>query len=66
MRESKSLAYDYFSLGLLIYFLYTGKDLFRSENSTSEYKLEYNKFESKISTMSWDNISTILKKNNRF
>ncbi|CAI4459052.1 BGP_1a_G0018770.mRNA.1.CDS.1 [Saccharomyces cerevisiae] len=47
---------DYFSLGLLIYFLYTGKDLFRSENSTGEYKLEYNKFESKISTMSWDNI----------
>lgn len=47
---------DYFSLGLLIYFLYSGKDLFHSENSTTEYKLEYNKFENKISTMSWDNI----------
>ncbi|EJS43747.1 scy1p [Saccharomyces arboricola H-6] len=53
-----TLAYknDYFSLGLLIYFLYSGKDLFGSENSTTEYKSEYSKFESKISTMSWDNI----------
>ncbi|CAI4062967.1 hypothetical protein SUVZ_07G1640 [Saccharomyces uvarum] len=53
-----TLAYknDYFSLGSLIYFLYSGKDLFRTENSTTEYKSEYSKFEKKISTMSWDNI----------
>ncbi|CAI6507421.1 Scy1p [Saccharomyces cerevisiae x Saccharomyces kudriavzevii VIN7] len=53
-----TLAYrnDYYSLGLLIYFLYSGKDFFRSENSTTEYKSEYNKFQNKISTMSWDNI----------
>ena len=47
---------DYFSLASLIYFLYSGRDLFHGENSSTEYKSEYSKFESKISTMSWDNI----------
>lgn len=48
---------DYFSLGLLINFLYTGENnLIRSENSSSQYKDEYKKFEKKISSMSWDNV----------
>ncbi|CCF57210.1 hypothetical protein KAFR_0C02170 [Kazachstania africana CBS 2517] len=47
---------DYFSLGLLINFLYSGKnDIINAENSSSQYRSEYTKFERKISTMSWDN-----------
>lgn len=48
---------DYFSLGLLINFLYCGKNqLFRAENSLSQYKDEYAKFERKISSVSWNNV----------
>lgn len=48
---------DYFALGVLINFLYSGNDkLIDSENSLSQYKSEYVKFEKKISSMSWENI----------
>lgn len=48
---------DYFSLGLLINFLYNGKNiLFKTENSINQYKDEYSKFERKISSMTWDNV----------
>ena len=47
---------DLFSLGLLMYMLYSGESLLHSENSTSEYKDEYTKFERKISTLSWENV----------
>ncbi|XDT09716.1 Protein kinase domain profile [Nakaseomyces glabratus] len=56
MDNTVSFKNDFFSLGLLIYFLYSGKSLLHIENSESQYKLEYNKFERKISTMSWDNV----------
>lgn len=46
---------DYFSLGLLMNFLYNGKNiLLKTENSSSQYKDEYKRLEKKISSMSWD------------
>ncbi|KAG0670463.1 hypothetical protein C6P45_002367 [Maudiozyma exigua] len=48
---------DYFSLGLLMNFLYNGKNvLLKTENSASQYKDEYKRLEKKISSMSWDNV----------
>ncbi|CCD26688.1 Scy1p NDAI_0I01190 [Naumovozyma dairenensis CBS 421] len=48
---------DYFSLALLINFLYCGENIIlRSENSVSQYKDEYSNFERKISTLSWDKV----------
>ena len=48
---------DYFSLGLLINFLYNGKNVvLKTENSASQYKDEYKKLERKISSMSWENV----------
>ena len=48
---------DYFSLGLLISFLYNGKNvILKTENSASQYKDEYKKLERKISSMSWENV----------
>ncbi|CCE65049.1 hypothetical protein TPHA_0J02290 [Tetrapisispora phaffii CBS 4417] len=47
---------DMFSLGLLMYSLYSKESLLHTENSTSEYKDEYIKFQKKVSTMSWDNV----------
>lgn len=48
---------DYFSLGLLINFLYVGSNsLIKTDNSISDYKSEYNKFERKLSSLSWDNV----------
>lgn len=47
---------DYFSLGLLINFLYTGTSLIKADSSLSDYKSEYGKFERKLSSLSWDSI----------
>lgn len=51
---------DYFSLGCLIYYLYSidseSSKLINSENSESQYKSEYMKFERKISSLSWNNV----------
>lgn len=47
---------DYFSLGLLINFLYTGTSLIKAGSSLSDYKSEYGKFERKLSSLSWDSI----------
>lgn len=48
---------DYFSLGLVINFLYNGNNtLIKAENSLTDYKSEYGKFERKLSSLSWDNI----------
>lgn len=56
-ENTVSFKNDYFSLGLLMNFLYNGKNvLLKTENSTSQYKDEYKKLEKKISSMSWDNI----------
>ena len=55
--NSVSCRSDYFSLGLLINFLYTGKNnIINAEGSTSQYKSEYTKFERKLGSMSWDNV----------
>ncbi|KAL3236542.1 Scy1p RNJ42_01636 [Nakaseomyces bracarensis] len=56
MDNTVSFKNDFFSLSLLIYFLYTGKNLLNTENSESQYRQEYAKFERKISSMSWDNV----------
>lgn len=56
LENTVSFKSDYFSLGLLIYMLYTGKNMFLSENSTSQYRAEYSKFERKLATVSWDNM----------
>ncbi|AGO13090.1 AaceriAFL068Cp [[Ashbya] aceris (nom. inval.)] len=47
---------DYFSLGALVYFLYYGRNLFNCDNSTSNYRDEYSRFERKLSQMSWESI----------
>lgn len=48
---------DYFSLALLINFLYSGNNsIIKAGNSLSDYRNDYNKFEKKISSLSWDNI----------
>lgn len=54
----KTLSYknDYFSLGLLINFLYSGTSLIKADSSLSDYKTEYSKFERKLSSLSWDNV----------
>lgn len=56
LDNTLSFKNDYFSLGLLIYMLYTGKNLLRTDNSTTQYKEEYSKFERKLASMSWDNL----------
>ncbi|QLQ77901.1 hypothetical protein HG537_0A01480 [Torulaspora globosa] len=56
LDNTVSFKSDYFSLGLLIYMLYTGKDMLSTENSTSQYRAEYTKFERKLATMSWENM----------
>ncbi|CCH59346.1 hypothetical protein TBLA_0B05130 [Henningerozyma blattae CBS 6284] len=56
LDNSVSFKSDFFSLGCLIYLLYSGQNLLNTENSSSEYKDEYIKFERKVSTMSWDTV----------
>lgn len=56
LENTVSFKSDYFSLGLLIYMLYTGKDMLSTENSTSQYRAEYTRFERKLATMSWENM----------
>ncbi|EDO19414.1 hypothetical protein Kpol_1002p61 [Vanderwaltozyma polyspora DSM 70294] len=56
LDSTVSIKSDFFSLGMLMYLLYAGDSLFRTENSTSQYKDEYAKLERKISTMSWENV----------
>lgn len=51
-----SVKNDYFSLGILIYFLYYGKTLFTCEGSSEYYRDEYSKFEKRVAKMSWNNI----------
>ncbi|CCK70877.1 Scy1p KNAG_0F02100 [Huiozyma naganishii CBS 8797] len=48
---------DYFSLGLLINFLYNGQNVaLKTENSISQYKSEYTSFERKVNSRSWDSV----------
>lgn len=56
LDNTLSFKNDYFSLGSLIYMLYTGKDLLNTENSATQYKEEYSKFERKLGSMSWNNV----------
>lgn len=56
LENTVSFKSDFFSLGLLIYMLYTGKSMLSTENSSSQYKAEYTKFERKLTTMSWENV----------
>lgn len=65
LDNTLSFKNDYFSLGLLVYMLYSGKSLFHTENSTSQYRDEYTKFERKLATMSWDSIFSKLPENLR-
>ncbi|KAL6929772.1 hypothetical protein ACO0SA_001176 [Hanseniaspora valbyensis] len=52
---------DYFSLGLLVYFLIYGTDLIKTENQSIEiYKLEYRKLESKILKIGYKNLFPLL------
>ncbi|QEU61405.1 Scy1 [Kluyveromyces lactis] len=54
MEDTFSARSDYFSLGLLIYYLYYGKSLFLCENSKQSYRDQFTKFERKIASLSWD------------
>lgn len=65
LDNTLSFKNDYFSLGLLVYMLYTGKSLFHTENSTSQYRDEYAKFERRLATMSWESIFSKLPENLR-
>lgn len=65
MDHTVSFKNDFFSLGLLIYYLYTGKNLLNTENSESQYRQEYAKFERRISSLSWDNIFSKVPKDLR-
>lgn len=47
---------DYFSLGSLILRLYTGKPLLNSEDSSSQYRDEYIKFQRKLANRFWDGV----------
>ncbi|KAK5780717.1 hypothetical protein RI543_001839 [Arxiozyma heterogenica] len=56
-ENTLSFKNDYFSLALLINFLYNGNNsIIRAGNSLSDYKSAYNRFEKKLSSLSWDNI----------
>lgn len=57
---------DYFSLGLLIFYLYYRRNLLNCENSTSYYKDEYTKFERKLGQRSWDNVFSKVPSKLRF
>lgn len=59
-ENSVSYKSDFFSLGILVYQLYTGQRLLATGNSNSEYKDEYNKFQRKVASMSWDTVFTKL------
>lgn len=65
LDNTLSFKNDYFSLGLLVYMLYSGKSLFHTENSTSQYRDEYTKFERRLATLSWDSIFSKLPENLR-
>ncbi|KAH3903425.1 Scy1p SCDLUD_001063 [Saccharomycodes ludwigii] len=55
-ENTLSFKNDYFSIGCIVYFLYYGKPLFRSEGSISSYKDDYAKFERKLSQLSWNQL----------
>ncbi|CDO94931.1 unnamed protein product [Kluyveromyces dobzhanskii CBS 2104] len=54
MEDTFSARSDFFSLGLLIYYLYYGKSLFLCENSKQSYRDQFTKFERRIASLSWD------------
>lgn len=54
LEDTFSPKSDYFSLGLLIYYLYYNKSLLVCENSKQGYKEQYTKFERRIASLSWD------------
>ncbi|XBW34963.1 hypothetical protein QEN19_000527 [Hanseniaspora menglaensis] len=57
---------DYFSLGLLVYFLIYGNDLIKTENQSIEiYKLEYKKLESKTLKIGYKNLFPLLVMNEK-
>lgn len=56
LDETISPKSDFFSLGLLIYYLYYGKSYFSCENSSESYRVQFAKFEKKIATLSWDTV----------
>ncbi|SCU88059.1 LAMI_0D08592g1_1 [Lachancea mirantina] len=47
---------DYFSLGLLIYFLYTSKHLFNCQDYAEDYRREYKKYENQLMRLTIDGI----------
>ncbi|CDF87877.1 BN860_16512g1_1 [Zygosaccharomyces bailii CLIB 213] len=63
LDSTVSFKSDYFSLGSLILKLYTGKSFLSSENSSTQYKDEYAKFERRLAGRSWDGVLADLPRN---
>lgn len=54
LEGSFSYRSDLFSLGMLVYYLYNGKSLLSCNNSTNDYREEYNNFERRLASLSWE------------
>lgn len=56
LDSTVSFRSDYFSLGSLILKLYTGKSFLSSDNSSSQYRDEYARFERRLINRSWEGV----------
>ncbi|CUS23209.1 LAQU0S08e04522g1_1 [Lachancea quebecensis] len=57
---------DFFSLGLLIYFLYYKKDMFSCQDYIGDYKEEYSKYERDLMRLSFENVFSKVPQKLRF